>query len=94
MVYNYAKIEAYVYDYQLKDALIDISNILLSVKYNDIIIDSLINNKVISASNSSDYSIYKPKTIQNNYIENTTETVTDTSKTINDPDVIETTFND
>jgi len=87
MMYNYSKVETYVYKYQLKDTIINISYILSSISYNETIIDSLIANKTIT-SNESVFTIYKPTTVDNNYIENTTEDAIDTSSTIDDPDVI------
>ena len=90
MMYNYAKIETYVYDYQLKSSIIDISYILSSVTYNDTIIRSLIADETIR-SKGSEYSIFKPDTTVDNYIDNTDEVI-DISNVIHDPDVINVEF--
>lgn len=90
MMYNYAKIETYVYDYQLKDSVMNISYILSSISYNDKIIKSLIAEEKIK-SNGKQYSIFKPKTTSNNYIGNIDEVI-DINNAIDDPDVINVEF--
>ena len=44
IMYNYAKIEVMVDEGQIKEALIKSINILSSVKYNDVIINNLLND--------------------------------------------------
>ena len=44
-MYNYSKIEAYVEKEDLNETLVNACNILSSIKYNDIIIDTYVANK-------------------------------------------------
>lgn len=45
IMYNYSKIEAYVEKEDLNETLVNACNILSSIKYNDIIIDTYVANK-------------------------------------------------
>ena len=61
MMYNYAKIEGYCNEHQVKDAVNSITYILSSVKYNNNIIETLIGDKKYNLSNNETYNIFKVK---------------------------------
>lgn len=61
MMFNYAKIEASVSEYDLIDSISDISYILSSVKYNNDIIETLIGDKKYDLSDNETYNIFKSK---------------------------------
>lgn len=60
MVYNYSCIEVVVREEAVNDAIVDSAIILSSIKYNDSVIDSLINTDEF-ASKEKTYEIKKPK---------------------------------
>lgn len=59
-MYHYAKIETYVPKDKLNDALIQIGQILLSVQFNDAVLDTLVGENVLSYKEET-FSILKPK---------------------------------
>lgn len=61
MMFNYAKIEASVPEYDLVDSISNMSYILSSVKYNNNIIETLIGNKKYDLSDNETYNIFKSK---------------------------------
>jgi len=67
-MYNYAKIEAYVEERNLDNAVINISHVLASIKFNDYIIELSIseNNNVIKEEN---YNIFKPTRKEGSFLE-------------------------
>ncbi|MBP3635737.1 MAG: hypothetical protein J6J17_04730 [Bacilli bacterium] len=70
MMYNYAKVEAYVSDYELVDTVSVISCILSSIKYNDNIIETLIGDKKYDLSGNETYNIFNTKkTTDSNFLD-------------------------
>lgn len=60
VMYNYAKIEAYVEKDSLNDAMTNISMILSSMKYNDKVLSSTVGENILSYKEES-YNIFKTK---------------------------------
>lgn len=61
MMYNYAKIEAYVNKKEINDTIINMSYILSSIKYNDDIIETLLGNAKYNLSEDETYNIFNTK---------------------------------
>ena len=59
-MYNYSKIEAYVKKENLNDAIIEMSYILRSVKFNKPVLESLIGNNILSYKEEN-YSLFDKK---------------------------------
>lgn len=60
MMYNYAKMEAYVPKTELRDTLVNMSYILSSVKFNDQVLSTLVGENVLNYKEET-FSILKPK---------------------------------
>lgn len=78
IVYNYAKIESYVKDYDLVDVISYSTIILNSISYNDTLIDNII-LKGENYSNELVYEIDKPSGSESKFSEYLQEYVQDTS---------------
>lgn len=65
LLYNYSKIEVLTKEQDIKDALINASNILSSIKYNDKVIDTLIGENKLNYEEVT-YDIFKPKNAVSN----------------------------
>ena len=61
MMYNYAKVEAYVPKYELVDSVSTISYILSSIKYNDNVIESMLGESKYDLGDNETYNIFKTK---------------------------------
>lgn len=61
MMYNYAKVEAYVNKIDLVDSISSISYILSSIKYNNNIVESMLGNSKYDLSGNETYNIFKTK---------------------------------
>ena len=59
-MYNYGKIEAFVKENEIKSAIINMSNILSSLKFNRTVLETLIGNKVLNYKEDT-YDVMKPK---------------------------------
>ena len=59
-MYNYGKIEAFVKENEIKSAIINMSNILSSLKFNRTVLETLIGNKVLDYKEDT-YDVMKPK---------------------------------
>ena len=59
-MYNYSKIEAYVKKENLNDAIIEMSYILRSIKFNDKVLESLVGNNILSYKEEN-YSLFDKK---------------------------------
>ena len=59
-MYNYSKIEAYVKKENLNDAIIEMSYILRSVKFNKPVLESLVGNNILSYKEEN-YSLFDKK---------------------------------
>ncbi len=68
IMYNYAKVETYINKAELKEALVNISYILSSVKYNDNIIKVLLENDTLKYDEES-LDIFKPKRKEGNFLD-------------------------
>ena len=94
IMYNYAKIETYVEKEDFNKALIDISQILSTVKYNDAIIDNYVGGKGMIYQEEK-FNIFGTDTENDNFLKYESEygTYKDTIKqnddTINVDDVID-----
>ncbi len=61
MMFNYAKIEAYVSKYDLVDSISSISYVLNSIKYNDNTIESILGSGKYDLGQNETYNIFKIK---------------------------------
>ena len=61
MMYNYAKIESYVEEDDLKETLNNMAYILSSIKYNNDIVVNIIGDEKYNLSSDETYSIFKTK---------------------------------
>lgn len=70
-MYNYGKIEAFVAEKEMKSAIINMSSILSSLKFNRKVLESLIGNNVLTYKEDT-YDVMKPKgstATKNTYLE-------------------------
>ncbi len=86
--YNYAKMEAVVKESEINETIMNMSYILSSMQYNDIVIDSLIGENVLDFKEEK-YEIEKPKENENTFLDyvNTYDKYTGKDK-IEDTDTI------
>ncbi len=68
MVYNYSKIETYVKKENLEYALKNSLKILASIKYNDVILDTLIGEKTLSYEEEV-YNFFESKREEGNFLD-------------------------
>lgn len=68
MMYNYAKIETYVSEKDLNDAIVDMSYILTSISFNDSKLNKMYKNGKLS-SNSETYKLFETKQKKGNFLE-------------------------
>lgn len=61
MMYNYAKVEAYVLEYELVDSVSTISYVLSSIKYNDNVIESMLGESKYDLGDNETYNIFETK---------------------------------
>lgn len=66
LMYNYAKIEAYVDSNNLEDSLIYMCNILSSVKFNDDILATFIGENILNYQEEN-FNLFKPKRETGNF---------------------------
>ncbi len=59
-MYNYGKIEAFVKENEIESAIINMSSILSSLKFNRTILETIIGNKVLNYKENT-YNVMKPK---------------------------------
>ena len=69
MMFNFAKIESYVKESNLNDALSNMAYILSSVKYNDDIVENLLGDKKYNLSDSETYNIFETKANVESFLE-------------------------
>lgn len=67
-MYNYAKIEAYVEEQYLNETILDMAYILSSIKYNDIIIESLVGNNKLNYTEEN-YNIFESRRTDGNFLD-------------------------
>ena len=67
VVYNYAKIETYVSDYYLNDAILNVCYILSTLKFNDSVINYKFSNHEFD-STTEEFSIFKSKKTDDNFL--------------------------
>lgn len=71
IMYNYSKVEVYVKKDDLKDSISSISTVLASVKYNDLILNTIVGDNTLNYGEET-FDIFKPKRTTgdfSNYIE-------------------------
>ena len=61
MMFNYAKVEAYVEKYDLVDSISSISYVLSSIKYNNNVIETLLGENKYDLSGNETYNIFETK---------------------------------
>ena len=79
IVYNYAKIESYVNDYEISNTMI----ILDSISYNDKLVENILLEEYYSSS-SKEYKIKKPENTESKFSEYLSEYVADEESKIPD----------
>ncbi len=67
-MYNYAKIEAYVEEQYLNETILDMAYILSSIKYNDIIIESLVGDNKLNYTEEN-YNIFESRRTDGNFLD-------------------------
>jgi len=93
LMYNYAKVEAYVEKDDLNDALISICSILSSVEYNDDTISKRIQSNG-SSGQEEEFDIFASKKENDNFLTYKEEYGTYSGTIINDPDIVDVENND
>ena len=89
MVYNYSKIEAYVKEENLEYAIENSIRILASIKYNDIILDTIIGEKTLDYQEEV-YNFFDSKREEGNFLDYIEEyDVYDKDDKIKDEDVLD-----
>ena len=83
IVYNYAKIESYVNDYEISDILSYSMIILDSISYNDKLVKNILLEEYYSSS-SKEYKIKKPENTESKFSEYLSEYVADEESKIPD----------
>ena len=92
VVYNYAKVEAYVSENSLNDAFLNICYILSTIKFNDSVINYKLSNSGFDLS-TEEFSIFKSKKSDDNflkYVEEYDKYNNNSNSRAKDDDVIET----
>lgn len=86
--YNYAKMEAVVKENEINETLLDMSYILSSIQYNDMVIESIVGENVLDFKEEK-YTVEKPKENENTFLDyvNTYDKYTGEDK-IEDTDTI------
>ena len=91
MMYNYSVIEVEVEESEVKDAIMYMSTILSSIKYNDVIIDNVISKNILETKENK-YEIFTPtvKTEKKNFLEYVEQydTYYDSNQKVIDTDLI------
>lgn len=83
IVYNYAKIESYVNDYEISNILSYSMIILDSISYNDKLVENILLEEYYSSS-SKEYKIKKPENTESKFSEYLSEYVADEESKIPD----------
>ena len=68
MMYNYAKIEAWVSEKDLKDAVTSMLLVLSSVQYNDSVLATLVGDNILNYTEES-IDIFQPKREESEFLE-------------------------
>ena len=91
VVYNYAKIETYVSENNLNDALLNICSILSTIKFNDSVINYKLSNNGFDLA-TEEFSIFKSKKTDDNFLKYVEEydKYDNSNSKVKDDDVIET----
>ena len=89
LMYNYSKIEVLTKENDIKDAVLNASNILSSIKYNKLVIENLVGENKLNYEETT-YDIFKPKNAVSNktFLDYAEEYETEYNKMIEDNDVI------
>ena len=89
VMYNYAKIEAYLDEDNLYDGFINICYILSSIKFNDSAIEYRLSNKKLETK-SEEFNIFNSKKSEDNFLKYVEEFDKYENGTAKDQDIIET----
>lgn len=89
VMYNYAKIEAYLSEDNLYDGFINICYILSSIKFNDKAIEYRLSNKKLETK-SEEFNIFSSKKSEDNFLKYVEEFDKYENSTAKDQDIIET----
>ena len=88
VVYNYSKVEAYVKKENLSNALKNSIKILASIKYNDVILDTMVGDKTLSYEEEV-YNFFESKREDGNFLDYIEEYDTyEKEESIKDEDVL------
>ncbi len=68
ILYNYSKIEAYIKEENLESAIRNSIKLLASIKYNDIVLDTMIGEKVLSYEEEV-YNFFESKREEGNFLD-------------------------
>ena len=67
-VFYYAKMEAYVKEDQLPDVIMNMCSILRTMKFNDVVLESLIGENILDYK-EEDYTLFKDSTPKENFLD-------------------------
>ena len=67
-VFHYAKMEAYVREEELSDTIINMCSVLRTVKFNDVILESLIGENVLDYKEES-YTLFKADSSKESFLD-------------------------
>ena len=67
-VYNYAKMEAYVKEDQLVDVVTNMCLVLRTIKYNDVVLESLVGNNQLNYK-EEDYTLFKADSSKESFLD-------------------------
>ncbi len=69
-MYNYGKVEAYVKEKDIEDAIINMSSILSSISFNRTVLETIVGSKVLNYKEQT-YNVMKPKgnTVTESYLD-------------------------
>ena len=89
LMYNYSKIEVLTKENDIKDAVLNASNILSSIKYNNLVIENIVGENKLNYEETT-YDIFKPKNAVSNktFLDYAEEYETEYNAMIEDSDVI------
>jgi hypothetical protein len=88
IVYNYSKIEAYIKEQNLESAIKNSIKLLSSIEYNDVVLETMIGEKVLSYEEEV-YNFFESKREDGNFLDYIEEYDTYDEDKIKDDDVID-----
>ncbi len=89
IVYNYSKIEAYIKEQNLESAIKNSIKLLSSIEYNDVVLETMIGEKVLSYEEEV-YNFFESKREDGNFLDYIEEYDSyDKDKTVKDEDILD-----